>query len=449
MSISLLTRLRGKTGRALLRTFIAKGASAFGMLGLVVVIGHLYGPQGVGVYAIAQSILLGAGTLARRGMDNALIRFVGRDYKSPLTRRYLYLAGLSSLWLSVPLLLAVALLRDVIEQFFAMPGLSPVLLGIGFAIPFYTWSFLLAGFFKGIRKPATASLQENGAISLVAGVLILLIELVYPQEPPDFSLLGWVYLSGAILIATQGHVMALWWLRGRRSSDLDYNITPKDVVEFRKVSLSFFFMGLATFVHGVLSIMIAGKLLGSIELGLFKSAQQIAVSIAFVLMVINAIFPPRFAVLYHQGNMAALGSTARHASMLGLVLSSPFLAGCLLVPNFVLSLLGEGFDSAAPFLRIMALAQLVNVATGSVGFLLSMTGHDRIMRNIALFCSGIGLLAFFLLIPWLGALGAALAFAFVMVAQNLLAMVCVWIKLGIWTFPGPNWLMLLGIKPSG
>ena len=76
MSNSILTRLMGRTGRALLRTFLAKGVSAFGILGLVVIVGHLYGPEGVGVYALSQSILLGAGTLARLGMDNALIRFV-------------------------------------------------------------------------------------------------------------------------------------------------------------------------------------------------------------------------------------------------------------------------------------------------------------------------------------------------------------------------------------
>ncbi len=431
----------------MLRTFLAKGVSAFGILGLVVIVGHLYGPEGVGVYALSQSILLGAGTLARLGMDNALIRFVGRDFNSPLARRYLYWAGIRGLWLSLFLMLSVVLLREFIERFFAMPGLARVLLGIGLAIPFYTWSFLLSGFFKGIRKPATAALQENGAISLIAGLFILLIMIFHPEGLQDISLLGWVYLVGAMLISVQGHMIFLRWIRSQHLGELGAKLSSRDATEFLNVSLSFFIVGMAAFMQGVLSIMIAGKFLGSIELGLFKSAQQIAVSIAFVLMVINAIFPPRFAVLYHQGNMIELGSTARYATVLSLVLSLPFLAACLLVPGFILSLLGEGFDSAAPLLRIMALAQLVNVSTGSVAFLLNMTGHDRIMRNIALLCSGAGLLAFFLLTPWLGALGAALAFAFVLVAQNFFAMVYVWIKLEIWTLPGPNWLSLLGVIP--
>ena len=446
MAASLWARLRGETGLALARTFLAKGVSAFGALALVVVVGQLYGPAGVGVYALAQSILLGSGILARRGMDNALMRFVGRDFESPKVSSYLYWVGRRGLCISIPLSVGVFLLRDHMEHFFSMPGLSPMLMGFAFAIPFYTWSFLLAGFFKGVRKPATAGLQENGAISLVAGALLLCLHATDRGWPADLSLLGWVYLIAAAMIAAQGHMIAWLWLRRVRRDEKPHAIPQEDKREFRGASLSFFIMGMAGFMQSVLSVLIAGKFLGSEELGLFKSAQQIAISVAFVLMVINAIFPPRFATLYHQGSMAELGITARRAALLGLALSSPFLLACLLVPEWILSLMGDGFGPAGNLLRILAVAQFVNVATGSVGFLLNMTGHDRIMRNIALCCSSIGLLGFFVLSPWLGALGASLALAFVLVAQNLVAMVAVWLKLGIWTMPGPNWLALLGVR---
>ncbi|KZY35109.1 hypothetical protein A3754_12305 [Alcanivorax sp. HI0083] len=430
----------------MVRTFLAKGISAFGALSLAVIVGNLYGLRGVGVYALAQSVLLGAGILSRRGMDNALIRFVGRDFNSVKVGGYLYVASLRSLKVSVPLLIAIFFLRDHVEEFFELPGLSSVLLGIGFAIPFYTWSFLLAGFFKGVRKPATAGFQENGAISLVAGTLLLLIETLSELQSPDISWLGWSYLVAAVLIAVIGHCVAeIWLVRHhvvRRFSGLD----SVDLAEFRNVSLSFFLMSMAGLMQQVLSIMIAGKFLGSVELGLFKSSQQIAISVVFVLMVVNAVFPPLFATLFHQGRLAELERAARRAALLGLILSAPFLLVCLLFPEWILGFFGEGFSEAASLLRILALAQLVNVATGSVAFLLNMTGYDRSMRNIALCCNAIGLLGFFLLSPWLGALGATLALAFVLVAQNLVAMVAVWIKLGIWTFPGPNVLKLLGVR---
>ncbi len=442
----MLSRLRSDTGKALVRTFLAKAVAALGALALVAVVGRLYGPGGVGIFALAQSILLSAGIMARRGMDNALMRYVGRDIGSSRVGSYLYWAVGRSLWVSVPLFLLLIVLREPVEHFFTMPGLAEVLLGIGMAIPFYTLALLLTGFFKGIRKPATGAFLENGSISLVTGALILIVGYVFPDQGQKLVYLGWAYAVAAVVVTLQGAIQAALWLRKHRAASgaAQLDVSRKD--EFRVTSQAFFIMGLAAFMQSALSVMIAGKFLGSEELGLFKSAQQIAISVGFVLMVINAIFPPRFAALYHQGKMDSLERLARNGALLGIVLAAPFLLICLLLPEWVLSLLGDGFEPAALLLQIIVLAQLVNVATGSVGFLLTMTGNERYMRNIALFCSSVGLLGFLMLTPWLGALGAALALAFVLVAQNLAAMCFVWLKLGIWTLPGPNWLALLGIR---
>jgi O-antigen/teichoic acid export membrane protein len=207
-------------------------------------------------------------------------------------------------------------------------------------------------------------------------------------------------------------------------------------------------MSLAGFMQSVLSIIVAGWLLSESGLGLFKTSQQTATLINFVLIVINAIFPPRFASLHREGNISALGRLARQGALLGVAIAAPLLLVCLLVPGWVLGLFGSEFSQAVPLLRILALAQLVNVATGSVGFLLNMTGHETLMRNLALICNAIGLSMFFLLIPLFGPLGAAMALAFVLVVQNLVALYFVWRKLGIWTLPLPNVLSGLGISPE-
>ena len=63
-----LFRLNSEMGRSLIRTFVARGIAALGALALLVAAGRLYGPEGAGVLALAQSLLLGAGILARAGM---------------------------------------------------------------------------------------------------------------------------------------------------------------------------------------------------------------------------------------------------------------------------------------------------------------------------------------------------------------------------------------------
>lgn len=441
-------RLNGEMGRSLIRTFAARAIAALGAFGLLLVVGRLYGPEGVGVLALAQSLLLGAGILARAGMSNALVRFVGQDYDSPHVLLYLRWAVSRGLFISGLMVIALWSARGFFEQLFDAEGLSDVLVGIAFAVPAYTFGLLLSGFFKGIRMPATACLLENGTIALLAGAFVFLWSKL--ETTNELRIVGYVYALAAWLVALQGALQVWLWCRRQLWWNSSENSFPADVTlpQFRTTSRAFFATNFAGFMQQVLGIMIAGWLLSSADLGLFKSSQQVGVMISFILIVINAIFPPRFAALHHKGNIAGLERLARKGALLTVILASPMLLVCLVVPGWVLGWFGEGFGAGVPLLRIIALAQLVNVATGSVGFLLNMTGHEALMRNISLICNAFGLLAFFVLIPALGALGAAIALAFVLVVQNIVAMYFVWKKLGIWTLPGPNVLVMIGIRPQ-
>jgi len=78
---------------------------------------------------------------------------------------------------------------------------------------------------------------------------------------------------------------------------------------------------------------------------------------------------------------------------------------------------------------------LINVMTGSVGFLLMMTGNERsyLSANIiaALLCVSLA----YALIPPYGGLGAAVAAAVPLAIVNLLRVRYVWRSMGIMTLP--------------
>lgn len=424
-------------------TFVARGIAALGQLALLLVVGRLLGPEGAGVLALAQAVLLGASLMARGGMDHALMRFVGQDHDSVHVFLYLRWAVLQGCLLAAVIAALLLLLRVWIESVFGSQGLSAMLLGISAAVPTYVFAFLLAGFFKGVRMPATACLMENGAVALYAGgLLVAWIGLV---GQPSYEVIGWAHFVASVLVAGQG-IIQLWFWKRRRNSQSDNEQPVVPFKQFHATSRAFFAATFANFMQTVLSIIIAGWLLSDSGLGLFKSAQQTGMLIAFILIVINAIFPPRFATLYHQGKLSELNHLSKRGALLGIAIASPLLLVCLAFPEWVLHWFGSEFTQAAPLLRVIALAQLVNVATGSVGFLLNMTGHEKLMRNIALVCNALGLLGFWVLIPLYGPMGAAVALAFILVTQNLVALFFVWRVLGIWTLPGPNLFLLLGVK---
>jgi O-antigen/teichoic acid export membrane protein len=445
LSKRVASMLNSDLGFALLRTFSARGVAALGAMGLLFVVVRLYGPAGVGVLALAQAVMLGATLLARGGMDNALMRYVGQDHDSAHVLLYFRWALTKGLVAGVLVSAAVLMTRDWLEGQFDAPGLSSMLLGISLAVPAYVVAFLLSGFFKGVRMPATASLMENGSVALFAALILASWHFLVGVE--GYAIVGFAHLVAAWLVVVQGAMQVwLWYRRVKASGVLSVKAKMVSYEQFRSTSRAFFATTFATFIQNVLAIMVAGWFLSTVELGLFKTSQQIGMLIAFTLLVLNAIFPPRFAALYHQGKLSALSRLARQGALIGVVVAMPLLLMCLIFPVWLLEWFGEEFAEAAPLLRIIALAQLVNVATGTVAFLLNMTGHEKLMRNIALFCNLFGLLGFWLLIPLWGPIGAAIALAIILVTQSLVSLFYVWRVLGIWTLPCPNLLALLGVK---
>jgi len=91
---------------------------------------------------------------------------------------------------------------------------------------------------------------------------------------------------------------------------------------------------------------------------------------------------------------------------------------------------GEEYVQAAHLLQILIIGQFINVITGSVGYLLNMTGHEKDMRNVVFFSGPLALILGFVLTPLYGATGAAVATAIALASQNLLAVFMVKKRLG-------------------
>jgi O-antigen/teichoic acid export membrane protein len=153
---------------------------------------------------------------------------------------------------------------------------------------------------------------------------------------------------------------------------------------------------------------------------------------SFILIAVNSIAAPKFAALYKQGDMRTLGAVARKSAALMTLMVSPLLLICVLVPSWVMGLFGKDFESGALLLSILAIGQFVNVATGSVGYLLIMSGNEKLIRNSTALAAGVNIVLNILLVPWLGPLGAAISSATGIALYNLFNMVLVRYRLKIW-----------------
>ncbi len=169
-------------------------------------------------------------------------------------------------------------------------------------------------------------------------------------------------------------------------------------------------------------LVIAGFFISTSDLGLLAAAQRTSLLIGFVLITINFIVAPMFASLYKKGEMVKLRNLSRLACRANIGLALIPVLVCMLLPELVMQFFGQEFVAAAPLLVALSLGQLVNVATGSVGYLLLMSGHESIMKYITIVSGIISISLLVILSQLYGVLGAAWAIAIGMAIQNLAAL---------------------------
>jgi O-antigen/teichoic acid export membrane protein len=79
----------------------------------------------------------------------------------------------------------------------------------------------------------------------------------------------------------------------------------------------------------------------------------------------------------------------------------------------------------------------VNVATGSVGYILMMSGHENLMRNAITLSGSLNILLNLWLVPQYGIIGGAIATAISVTTLNVIAAYFVWAFVKIKPLPLP------------
>ena len=148
-------------------------------------------------------------------------------------------------------------------------------------------------------------------------------------------------------------------------------------------------------------------------------------------MISNPALAPAVASLHIAGDMQRLQRVVTASARAMLAISLPIALVMIVFGQPVLVIFGPEFTQGATALAILSTGQLVNVAMGSVGLLLMMTGHERDTAWGVGIATVVNVALNGLLIPRWGIEGAAVATATSLVVWNLLLAVWVYRKLGI------------------
>jgi O-antigen/teichoic acid export membrane protein len=369
-----------------------------------------------GYYFLAFSVVAVVSAVSRMGLDNTVLRFTGGSPELAVntTLKSLLLILLVSLLSAITLYFCAPFMAATL---FSKPELALVLQYMSLGVVGLSALTISAMALQGLRRVSASIFVLN-----IAANLLLILSLYLMTDLSAAQLAG-IYALSSMVVGAVG--FALFYLFRPRAQQIP--------ITWRALFASCGPLWIVVIMSQMVlwsGQFMAGAYVSSDALAQLAVAQRTAILSSFILIAINLVVAPRFANLYRNNEMLALEHLAIKSVKLITLFALPVIGGMLIFPSFLMSLFGAEFVEGAALLQILAVGQFINAITGSVGFLLMMSGHERDMRNISLISGFSAMFLAWFLTAQFGIIGAATGTAIAVATQNLLAVYFVKKRLG-------------------
>lgn len=395
--------------------FFVRGIGATATLLMSIIISQHFPVDEAGYYFLAFTLLSILAPINVFGTDTYSLRFIGSAYAERnwnkihgYTLITTIITGIFSLATSMILWLSAPLIADNLWQ---KPAMEQILKQAAIVSILFSFSTLLSFHLQAIHKVIESIIILS--IGLPLGISICVLSLNINNTEQIFEWLKTIAILNLIL-------GIFFYLRSTPY------ITPKFPRLLNLLAICFP-LWLVTFIYTLTTWgtqLIAAAWITPEEIAYLSTAQRTANLVSFTLIAVNLVMAPRFAGLYKQDNHEELKKIALKTVKILILTAVPITAIIILYNKKIMSIFGENFTNSGDLLIILAIGQLVNAITGSVGYLLTMTGHEKDMRNIVLITSIITIGLTILVTPIYGVIGAAFSISIGVSIQNLGA---VWI----------------------
>jgi len=361
-----------------------------------------------GIFALCFTVLQITSVIGKLGLDTALLRFIAQynTQRKVKTAKYIYFKSIIiivflSFLLSVFLYYLSPLLA---EKVFGKPHLAPYFKLMFFAlIPFVLLSINSESLraFKKIKEYTTL---QNLLPSLCAFIFFSIF--FYILHIKNIKVIIIAYILG---IGVSFFISFL--LLNKEFSNKNGELEKISLRQILSVSLPMFLSSSLFMVMSWTDTIMLGMWRTEEEVGIYNVAVRLSMITSFTLGAINSIAAPKFAEFWGKKDLEGLKRVAQQSTKLIFWSSFPILLSFWLFPSYILSIFGSEFKNGIPALMILTFGQFVNASVGSVGYILQMTGKQKIFQNVVLIGSIVNIILNIILIPTFGGTGAAIASA--------------------------------------
>lgn len=405
-------------------TFTIKIASiGFGFLANLI-LARVLGVSGYGIYSYTMSIILLLIIPATLGIPQLLIRNIASYHVQSswsLMRGLLRWANVTVIATSISL----ALLCVVITWLFRPQAITTFWIAL-LILPLMALSQIRQATLQGLNRIIEGQIPEM-LIQPVSFILLMSIVYIFLRQDINPTLaisiqamaVGFAFLIGSIMAR-------------RRLPTFVKNFSPSYIVRaWMRSSFSILFLQIMSFVVQDANILILGALKEAQDVGIYKGVTQLSSLLPIVFYAFLITTAPTFSALYTRGDMERLQHIVTIVARLGALSSLPLVLAFLMCGKWFLLIFGQGFSEGTTALAILTIGQFINVATGPVGVVLIMTGHEYDYAKGIAIAALVNIILSMLLIPPWGIEGAAVSNTVSMITWNVLLSVLVYRRLNI------------------
>lgn len=416
--------------RSVMLALAGRGLTALAGIAVTLLLPRYFSLEAVGVVylVITQATLFSL--FARFGLDYSVSGAL-MAVDTPRAERQVKVAhGLAVLGFAAVSALLVLLLAPALAALAGEalpPGRLAVVAGWGTA---YAFSFYLFQLYKLDGHVFRATLSRGALPSVMLAGTVGLWLLAGVEVSLDAAL-GWMVLALALAVAING----LFYFRRDLGRDA---LDPESLRTAARGAPHFLSYSLLAYLISDLDYWFIGHLAGAEELAVYATMKRLALIAAILVDVANLVFPRFFREgMRDPSRMPAVARSARRAALLGaagalLAVVVLMVAGRPLIAFF----LGERFLAGHGVLVVLMLSFVFVLAAGFAEVFLVLKGdRDILLRGMGQACLAV-LLLNALLVPRLGAMGAALAFLLSSFLMRLSLSWSVWRRYDIRLFAG-------------
>lgn len=427
--------LLGIAARGSLLTFIGtlvdKGFSFI----IRVIVAHFFGAAYFGILVIGMMVSEFTLIFASIGLPRGGMRFLSVAIGSKNLTEIPKIFGTALLvpfFISLILSLALFLLSDTLSiAWFHNTELIPVFRVLALSIPFAVIVKVGLELSRGFNTTKYSVFIENLFMPVINIISFFLFYLLYSNFNSILYAIISAYILSAIVILLLlqrqlRHLMGPLWDRMRFIKE---SFILKGNMKYIAYSIPLFLTGFNWLAMNSVDIFMLGRYLDETYVGVYAAASLFASSFLSSLLIgsLNSILGPLVATQYGENAPDKIGYLYVTTTRWIFCISIAFSVFAVIARREIMLIFGKDFIIDGPaVLFILLMGNMVNCLTGGVGFILSMTGHQKkelATNSIALM---LNVILNLLLIPRYGILGAAVAMSSSQILVNALRVMLVY-----------------------